>query len=58
MQLVYTSKQGTSKQEWLGQVQLCPHCGGQHPKAGFKRVDGVDICKECQEELAEVSCHQ
>jgi hypothetical protein len=53
MQIVYTVKQGTSKQEWLGTVQTCPCCNGQQPKATFKRVDGQDICLECQEELAE-----
>jgi hypothetical protein len=53
MQLSYTMKQGTSKQEWLASVQLCPRCHGQQPKDTFKRVDGVDICLECQEELQE-----
>jgi NADH pyrophosphatase NudC (nudix superfamily) len=51
MQLVYTVKQGTSTQEWLSTVQLCPCCGGQKPKATFRRVDGQDICQDCQEEL-------
>lgn len=50
MQLVYTVKQGTSTQEWLGTVQLCPNCGGQKPKATFRRIDGVDVCLECQQE--------
>ena len=48
---MYVVKDGTSKQSWLNTVQLCPRCGGQQPKATFKRVDGVDICGECQEEL-------
>lgn len=50
---MYVVKDGTSKQAWLNTVQLCPRCGGQHPKVEFKRVDGVDICLECQEELQE-----
>lgn len=54
MQLSYTMKQGTSKQEWLASVQMCPHCNSQQPKTDFKRVDGVDICGECQEELLEM----
>lgn len=58
MQLSYTLKQGTSKQEWLAQVQLCPCCTGQQPKDGFKRVDGEEICQECQEEKAELGCLQ
>lgn len=58
MQLSYTMKQGTSKQEWLAQVQTCPCCKGQKPKAEFKRVDGQDICAECQEEKAEAACVQ
>jgi hypothetical protein len=54
MQLSYTMKQGTSKQEWLASVQLCPCCKSQQPKVDFKRVDGQDVCGECQEELAEM----
>lgn len=57
MQLSYTMKQGTSKQEWLANVQMCPCCHGQHPKSEFKRIDGIDMCKECQEEYAEVAAH-
>lgn len=63
MQIVYTVKQGTSKQEWLGTVQTCPCCNSQQPKATFKRVNGQDICLECQTELeseaelaAELNC--
>lgn len=55
MQLSYTSKQGTSKQEWLATVQVCPCCKGQQPKDTFKRVDGVDICLMCQEEQLELA---
>lgn len=52
---MYVVKDGTSKQAWLNTVRLCPHCDSQQPKDGFKRVDGVDICAECQEELQEVA---
>ena len=58
MQLSYTLKQGTSKQEWLATVQTCPCCHGQQPKAEFKRVDGVDMCADCQEEHAELVAEQ
>jgi transcription elongation factor Elf1 len=50
---MYVVKEGTSKQAWLATVQTCPRCGGQHPKVDFKRVDGQDICGECQKELVE-----
>jgi NADH pyrophosphatase NudC (nudix superfamily) len=50
---IYTVKQGTSTQEWLANVRLCPACGGQKPKATFKRVDGEDVCLDCQKEHAE-----
>ncbi len=55
MQLSYTLKQGTSKQEWLATVRTCPCCQGQQPKDSFKRVDGVEMCGECQEEHAELA---
>lgn len=55
MQLSYTMKQGTSKQEWLATVQSCPCCKGQKPKVEFKRVDGVEMCGECQEEHNEMA---
>lgn len=50
MQLSYTLKQGTSKQEWLATVQLCPCCHSQQPKGGFKHIDNQDICANCQED--------
>ena len=53
MQLSYTMKQGTSKQEWLATVRHCPCCHSQRPKNGFRRVGQQDICEECQKDLAE-----
>jgi recombinational DNA repair protein (RecF pathway) len=58
MQFSTTMKQGNSKQEWLANVQVCPCCQGQQPKATFKRVDGRDICLECQEDLVELTSAQ
>lgn len=53
MQMFYTTKQGNSKQEWLGSVELCPCCKCQKPKADFKMIDGEEICGQCQKELSE-----
>jgi formylmethanofuran dehydrogenase subunit E len=52
---MYVVKDGTSIQAWLNTVQHCPKCDSQQPKDSFKRVDGVNICAECQEELLEVA---
>lgn len=47
----YTTKVGGSKQSWLGNVLLCPHCNSQQPKDGFKLINSEQICQSCQEEL-------
>lgn len=39
-----------STQAYLGAVRTCPECLGQQPKEGFRMVDSVSICEECQEE--------
>lgn len=50
MQMFYTTKQGNSKQEWLGSVELCQYCNSQQPKDTFKMVNGDKMCQKCQEE--------
>ena len=52
MQMFYTTKQGTSKQEWLGSVELCQCCNSQQPKDTFKMVESKKMCEKCQEEGA------
>ena len=54
MALFMFGSQGTSPsstQAYLGSVALCPYCKGQKRKDLFKKVDGVDICKDCQDDL-------
>lgn len=54
MALFMFGSQGTnpsSTQGYLGTVALCPSCKGQRQKDLFKKVDGVDICKNCQDDL-------
>jgi hypothetical protein len=52
--MAYIMKEGTSKQAWLGSVSLCPRCNGQQPKAGFKVVQGEEVCACCQREVVTV----
>lgn len=52
MAMIYTTKQGNSKQEWLGSVELCQCCNSQQPKDTFKIVDGEKMCEKCQKEEA------
>ena len=47
-------KEGNSKQSWLGSVALCPCCNSQQPKAEFKCVNDVEICKTCQVEAVDL----
>lgn len=51
--LIYTVKQGTSKQSWLGSVDMCPCCESQQPKSEFKHINGEDVCAKCQQEQAD-----
>ena len=50
MAMIYTTKQGNSKQEWLGSVQLCQCCKSQQPKDEFKMINGEELCNKCQKE--------
>lgn len=50
MAMIYTTKQGNSKQEWLGSVAFCECCNNQQPKADFKVVNGEEMCGKCQKE--------
>jgi hypothetical protein len=53
--MAHIVKEGTSKQAWLASVSLCPRCNSQQPKAGFKVVQGEEVCACCQGEAVDVS---